>query len=111
MARRKKTEVSNDVESPEPGEQLELIDTKPENHKEILKAARQYQSAKILRLEALEDEVGKKMKLLELIHNSGLQPKPDGTIMYRCDNLTIIVKPTKENISVKELGQEDETDD
>lgn len=105
MARKKKTDVTD---TPEPGEQLDLIDTKPENYKEIARIARQYQTAKVLRIEALDAEVDKKQKLLELIHNSGLQPKPDGTIVYKVDTLTITVKPTKETISVKEAGDVEE---
>jgi hypothetical protein len=85
--------------------QMDLIDTQPENSKEIIKLARAYQKAKMDRIAALETELDRKGKLLELIHAAKLNPV-DGVIKFTCDGFTITVTPRDELIKVKSAEDE-----
>jgi len=98
MAKRQKSsKTAND-------EQLDLIDVKPKNSKEIIKAARGYKAAQAKRISAQEQEVAEKQNLLELVKKENLQPLEDGKIQFRCDGLIITITPRDELIRVKEDG-------
>ena len=83
------------------GEQLDLIDVKPENAKKILKAAKAYKKVQKIRLSALDEEKQQKQKVLDLIKNAGLTPMSDGTIKFRLDSFQISVTPRDELLQVK----------
>lgn len=89
-------------------EQLVLIDVGPENAKAIAKEARKYKSAQSTRIEALEQEMAAKIKLLALIKTSGIKPMEDGKIRCHCDGFTITVTPRDELVKVKEDAEEKE---
>jgi len=99
MGRPKKSDNGN-------GQQMDLIDTAPENSKEIVKAARAYQKAKMDRIAALDIEIDRKTKLLAMIHESGLKPVDGGVIKLTCDGYTITVTPRDELIKVKSAEDE-----
>lgn len=98
MARKKKTG----------GEQLDLIETQPENAKKIIKQAKIYKSAQAARIEALAEEVAAKKALLDLIHEAGLQRMPDGKIRFTADGFTITVTPADDKIKVKDNSESEE---
>ena len=83
------------------GEQLDLIDVHPKNSKQIIRTAREYKAVQRTRLAALEEEVQKKKKLLDLIRESEVQPLPDGSIKFQLDGITLSVVPRDEKITVK----------
>jgi hypothetical protein len=87
-------------------EQLDLIDTKPKNAKEIEKAARLYMETQGTRIALLAEEVEQKHKVLELVRAAKLQPLEGGVIKFRCDSLTISITPRDELIKVKEDSSE-----
>ena len=82
-------------------EQLDLIDTQPENAKEILRAAKSYKKFQAMRLATLENEVQEKQKVLMLVKEANLQHLPDGTIRFKLDGVRICIKPRDELITVK----------
>ena len=81
---------------------MDLIDVTPENSQEIIAQARAYKAAQELRIDALEDEVAAKVKLLALIKEANLARLPDGKIRMRLDGYTITVTPRDELVKVKE---------
>ncbi len=83
-------------------EQLELIDVKPENMKEIVPAARNYQKTKVARMKATERETKAKVELLSLVKAAKLKPLDDGVIRFKCEGLLISITPRDELIKVKE---------
>lgn len=86
------------------GEQLDLIDVKPENAKEILAAAKIYKKWMTKRVEALAKEKEQKQIVLELVHKANLEPLPGtgGKIKFEVDGTTITVTPRDELVQVKE---------
>jgi len=100
-----KQEASSDATT---GEQLDLIDVAPENSKEIIALARAYKSAQGRRIDALEEEVAAKVKLLALIKGANLQRLDDGKIRLHLDGYTITVTPRDELVKVKEDSEEGE---
>lgn len=97
MAKSKKSKVSAD-------EQLDLIDVKPKNSKEIIATARRYKATQAKRLSYLKDEIAEKQTLLELVKKEKLQPLEDGKIRFRCDGMVITITPRDELIKIKEDG-------
>lgn len=86
---------------PKEQEQLDLIDVRPENAKQILLAARSYKNAQKKRLDALGREVQEKQKVLDFVKKAKLKPLEDGTIRFKLDGVTISVKPRDELLTVK----------
>ena len=82
------------------GEQLDLIDVGPENLKEILPVARAYKKIVAARVPLTRQEVELKTKIRSFVHGSGLKPQPDGTFKFRCDGITIKIKPQEEKVTV-----------
>ena len=103
MARPKKTEQN--------GEQLDLIDVTPENSKKIIAVAKRYKAAQSQRIEALQEEIAEKQKLLGLVKEANLQRLEDGKIRFRVDGMTITVTLRDELIKVKEDGEETDNED
>lgn len=106
MARKKKSQMQQQVEQDElevmPGQQMDLIDTTPENAKEIVKHARIYKAAQAKRIQALEEEKAEKQKLLELIRDAHLQRLKNGKIKFKLDGYVITVTPRDELVQIKE---------
>lgn len=91
------------------GEQLDLIDTTPENSKEIIRHAKKYKAAMQERVAALVIEKEEKTKLLSLIKESGMKPV-DGKISFHCNGYKITVTPRDELVKVKEDGEDEGMD-
>jgi hypothetical protein len=87
------------------GEQRALIDTAPENSKEIIRHAKKYKEVQTERLAALVQEKEEKQILLTLIKEANIQPV-DGKISFHCDGYKITVVPRDELIRIKEEGDE-----
>lgn len=88
-------------------EQIQLIDTTPENKKEILKVARQYKATQSDRVHALAEEKKLKAQLIELIKEAGLKPIDDsGTIRFKIEEVLISITPRDELVQVKEEDAE-----
>ena len=88
------------------GEQLALIDTAPENSKEIIRHAKKYKAAMQERVAALAIEKEEKQTLLGLIKESGAKPV-DGKITLNLNGFKITVTPRDELVKVKEDGESD----
>ena len=84
------------------GDQLDLIDTAPENKKQIISVAKLYKKAQAIRIDALAQEKKHKHTLLDLIEKAKLVPLPDGTVKFRCDGLKFIVTPRDKLVQIKE---------
>ena len=83
------------------GDQQELIEVTPANHKKILSLARAYKKAQRARTEALAEEIKWKEKLLAEVKEAEIAPNPDGSFKFKCDGATISVTPRDELIRVK----------
>lgn len=86
---------------PDTGEQAELIDVTPKNHKEIIKLARAYKKAQGERTSALAEEIKWKEKLLAEVKEAKIVAEPDGGYKFKCDGATISVMPRDELVRVK----------
>jgi len=87
-------------------EQLELIDTKPENSKKIIAMAKRYKQAQSERVTALAEEIARKQDLLDLIKHEHLQPMEGGKIELDLDGFKITVTPRDELVKVKDKNEE-----
>jgi hypothetical protein len=108
---KKKTQMQQQVEQDElevlPGQQMDLIDTTPENAKEIIKHARVYKAAQTKRIQALEEEKAEKQKLLELINKAHMQRLENGKIKFKLEGYIITVTPRDELVQIKEDSDAD----
>jgi hypothetical protein len=100
-----KKKIKQDQSEPSAKEQLDLIDVKPENSKEMLVVAKRYKTAQAQRIEALGREVAEKQKLLALIKEANLQHLDDGKIQFRIDRLIVTVTPRDELIRIKDENE------
>jgi len=101
MAKKKtKTEETETV-----GVQLEMLDVKPKNSKEITKAARLYKKYQADRQTALSREVEQKQKILELVKAEHLQPLESGKTTFKVDGMIISVTPRDELVTVKDATE------
>ena len=91
-------------------EQGVLIDTLPENSKQIVKVAKEYRAALRERVAALATEKDRKATLLALVKAAHLTPLEDGTIKFPIDGLTITIKPRDELVRVRDTDDEDADD-
>ncbi|MCK9520402.1 MAG: hypothetical protein M0R74_15465 [Dehalococcoidia bacterium] len=89
----------------ETGEQMDLIDTAPENEKQIVAAAKKYKKISADRQALTAQEVEAKKTLLDLVKAADLQ-LVDGKIQFHVNGMTITVTPRDELIRVKEDGEE-----
>lgn len=80
----------------------------PENLKEIKPYAKRYKAAMQRRVEALQEEVEAKQKILSLIKEANLSRLADGSIRFKCDGLLITVTPRDELVKVKDDSDEAE---
>lgn len=99
-----------DTEAPEPGEQLDLIETQPENAKAIAKIARAYKRAVAARMLEGKEEVKLKDKLREAIKAAKIVPESDGSFKFSAQGIKITVEPRDELIKVK-LEENDDGED
>lgn len=106
---KKKDSMQTKVEKSEgTGEQLDLIDVKPENAKPIIAAARLYKKLMGVRQKALAKEVVQKAEVLRLIKAAELQPLAGGKIKFEYDSVIISVTPRDELITVKDKDYEED---
>ncbi len=82
------------------GEQLDLIDVKPKNAKEIMAAAEVYDKHKKARLKSLQNEVAHKAIVLALVKEAELQPMADGIIRFELNGTVFSVEPRDEVIRI-----------
>ena len=99
-------QVEKDEKGVPTGQQMDLIDVGPENSKEIIQHARLYKAAQTKRIQALDEEIAEKQKLLELIRNAKLKPLEGGKVQFRCDGYIITVTPRDELVRIKESDAE-----
>ncbi len=92
-------------EAKESGEQLDLIDVKPENAKVIISAARLYKKFQVARSTALAKEIEQKQEVLRLVREANLHPLDGGKIRFEYDNVTVSVTPRDELIKVKDKAE------
>ncbi len=88
--------------SKESGEQLDLIDVAPENAKVIVAAVRVYKRLQTTRLAALAEEVEQKNKVQKLVKEAKLQRLPNGTIKFSYGDVTVIITPKDDLITITE---------
>lgn len=100
--------MAKKTDEPAPGEQLDLIETQPENAKAIQRVARAYKRAQRERMSALDEEVKQKEKLLAAIKEAEIVPDTDGNFSFRVGKMKIKVKHRDELVQVKE--EEDTTE-
>lgn len=100
-----KKETKQDQSELSAEEQLDLIEVKPENSKEMVEVVKRYKAAQSQRMEALGREVAEKQKLLALIKKAKLQHLDDGRIQFRVDRLIITVTPRDELIRIKDENE------
>ena len=84
------------------GDQLDLIDVKPENAKAIIAAAREYKEFQAARLTILAKEVAQKQRVLELVKAANLTPLDGGKIKFEYDGVTVSITPRDELVKVKD---------
>lgn len=89
-------------------DQLELIETEPENKKEILRVARKYRRTQQERISALAVEIREKAKLLAVVRAAEIVPETDGSYRFNVDGLTITVTPRDELVKVKFPDEEED---
>ena len=105
MAKKKQTEKT---ETKKRGEQLDLIDVRPENVKPILQATRLYKKFQAARLSAGNKEVAQREVVLQLVKEAKLQPLPDGKIRFKCNGVIITITPRDALITIKEKTEKPE---
>lgn len=89
----------------EGGEQLDLIDTQPENAKAIIQAAQLYRKYQAARQKALVKEVEQKQVILELVKAADLQRLAGGKIKFKCGDLAITITPRDELVQVVQVQE------
>lgn len=97
-----KNTMQQEVEKTEKGEQMPLMDTGPENLKEIVEAVRIYKAHQSDRLIAGKKEVKQRGKVRELVKNSDLQRLKDGRILFEADGSEVCVTPQDDLITIKD---------
>lgn len=94
------------------GEQGQLIDTVPENFKELVEAGHLYKEYQAERMAALQKEIDQKKLILELMKKAGLQTLEGGKMKFEHDGLKISVTPRDELVKVVEKAEvEDDPDE
>lgn len=83
------------------GEQIDLIDWKPKNAKEITKAAVEYKRIVSERQALTAEEVKAKAAIIKAVKESGARPDADGVITFQLEDIKIVIKPRDELVRVK----------
>jgi hypothetical protein len=86
-------------------EQGYLIDIHPENKKEIISTAEDYNNTMRKRVGLLAEEKALKDKLLGLIKESDVKPDKDGNIKIQLDGFKISVTPRDELVQVRNVEE------
>lgn len=112
MAKRLKitedVDETEDVEAPEEGEQMQLIDVSHPLAKKLKPLARKYKTAMSERQAALAEEIDYKKKIIETIKADGtIKPNAEGITAIQFDGMTVTIKPRDELVKVK-MEEEDE---
>ena len=89
-----------------PNEQMDLMNTGPDNSSEIAECAREYIRIDHIRESAAEAAKGQLQQLAVLIKDSGLTPIDDDKIVFTIDGITISVTPRDDSIKVKNEGND-----
>ena len=84
------------------GKQNELIDTAPENAKEIIAKAKEYKEVMTERVALLAKEKQLKDEVREMMKTSGLQRLDNGNIEFVYDGMIIKLEPADDKIKVTE---------
>ena len=109
-ATKDKPQTKKKTDKPDDGEQLDLIETEPENAKEVARLARRYKKAQRARMAAGDEEADCKERLLLEVKEAGIKSGADGKYRFRAGDATITVTPRDELVSVK-FEDDDEGDD
>ena len=84
------------------GEQLDLINTDPENAEELMKTLRKYEDVKSRRCKLSTQEVALKGEILDHIHSAKLKPiDGKGKIQFTLAGAKVTVTPKSEKLSVE----------
>ena len=94
-------------ENAETGDQMNLIDTQPENAQKILAAAGRYKKAQKKRIAALADEKKAKQEIINLSDEAHLQPLDGGVIKFKVDDIEISITPRDKLVKVNYPGDEE----
>ena len=86
-------------------EQMDLIDTKPENAEEIVKTAKQYKEIVARRMKLTDKEVELKQRLLQLLEDGHVQRLEQGKRKLKVDGFIITTEPKEESVKVKEVDE------
>ena len=98
----KKNSMQKEIKKTEKGEQMDLMDTGPENRQAIVDAVREYKKHQSDRIASLKKELKWKDKVKKLILESDLKPLKDGRIKFTFSKVTVEVTPRDELITIKE---------
>ncbi len=103
---KKKTAKSKKLnEGKAPGDQLDLIDTVPENLKPIVAAVEVYKKFQAARLGNLKQELIHKKKVLDLVKAAGIAHDEEGLIKMSYGDKTIIIEPRDDLIKIIKKSQ------
>jgi hypothetical protein len=107
MAKNSKSAMQKEVDRTEAaetakGEQMPLIEVRPENVQEMTNIAERYKAVCRKRQELTAQETSLKEKLKELIGKAKLQRLEDGSIKFNCGGYPISVTPRDEVIRIGE---------
>ena len=93
--------VKKAEDTPDAGEQLQLIETESEYLKPIKAAAKAYKKALAARQTALSQEIEQKKKIIELTKKANFTPDAQGVIKYRVADIVVKITPRDELVRVK----------
>ena len=84
---------------------VNLFDIAPEHVDEIKQRVTAYKKHQTTRLKALASEVVEKQAILALVNQDKLQRRPDGSIVFSCDETIISITPQDDKITVKKVSK------
>ena len=85
---------------------VNLFDVAPEHVEEIKQRVTAYKKHQTTRLKALAAEVVEKQAILALVKLDELVRRPDGKIVFSCDETIIEITPQDDKISVKKAPKQ-----
>ena len=108
MATKKKTSEKKDAKTSGSAEMdiVNLFDIAPEHVEEIKQRVTAYKKHQTARLKSLASEVVEKNAILALVKTDGLQRRPDGKIVFSCDETIIEITPQDDKITVKKAPKQ-----
>ena len=91
--------------------QSTLLDIEPANKAALLRVLDALAKASDERAWAKQCEDDAKEKLLALVNDADLQRLPDGSIVFTIDGTRVTIKPGKETVKLKPVGDANEPDE